>query len=108
MIAIIRTGGKQYGVKEKDRLKIEKIDGTVGDSVTFSEVLFVGDEAAARVGMPVIDGVSVLAKILEQGRSEKVTGIKHKPKKRYKVKFGHRQPYTLVEIEKISAGTIKK
>lgn len=103
MIAIIRTGGKQYVASEGRALKIEKIEGEIGSAVTFSEVLFVGDDASARVGKPLVEGVKVEAKILEQGRSAKVRGVKHKPKKRYKVTFGHRQPFTKVEIVKIAA-----
>ena len=101
MIAIIRTGGKQYKVQTGDRLKIEKIPGEEGDIVTFSEVLFSGDESSVSVGAPLLEKASVSATIVEQGRHEKVWGIKHKPKKRYKVKFGHRQPYTEVHITDI-------
>lgn len=103
MIAIIRTGGKQYGIREGEKLKIEKIAGEAGESVVFSEVLFAGDETSVKTGMPLIPKASVSAVILEQGRADKVWGIKHKPKKRYKVKYGHRQPYTEVEIQKIVA-----
>lgn len=101
MIAIIKTGGKQYGVEEGNQLRIEKILGEVGETVSFSEVLFVGDKNLTKTGTPFIPQASVSAKIVEQGRADKVWGIKHKPKKRYKVKFGHRQPFTKVEITKI-------
>ncbi len=103
MIAIIKTGGKQYGIQEGNRLKIEKLVGEVGDTLTFSEVLFVGDETSVKAGTPFLAKASVTAKILVQDKADKVWGIKHKPKKRYKVKFGHRQPYTEIEIVKISA-----
>lgn len=101
MLAIIKTGGKQYKIKEGDKLKIEKIEGQEGDTVVFSEVLFVGDEKDVKVGMPILEGVKVEGKILSQEKDKKVWGIKHKPKKRYKVKFGHRQQITVVEINKI-------
>ncbi|MDD5083349.1 MAG: 50S ribosomal protein L21 [Candidatus Moranbacteria bacterium] len=103
MLAIIKTGGKQYKVAEGDILKVEKLEGEVGETLTFSEVLFTGDDKAVAVGMPLLDGVTVESKILKQDRSKKVWGIKHKPKKREKTKFGHRQPYTEVEITKINA-----
>lgn len=103
MIAIIRTGGKQYGVQEGEKLTIEKIAGEAGETVVFSEVLLAGDDTSVKTGMPLVPTASVSAVIVEQGRADKVWGIKHKPKKRYKVKYGHRQPYTEVEIHKITA-----
>lgn len=102
MLAIIKTGGKQYKVAAGDKIKIEKIDGAEGDKVSFSEVLFLGSEKKAQVGTPFIKDAKVEATILKQGRAKKVTGIKHKAKKRYKVKFGHRQPFTEVEIVKVA------
>lgn len=101
MIAIIKTGGKQYRALEGERLRVEKLEGNIGDVVTFSEVLLAGDEQSVSIGTPLVSGASVSAKIVEQGRADKVWGIKHKPKKRYKVKFGHRQSYTEVEVAKI-------
>lgn len=103
MLAIIKTGGKQYKVAEGDILKIEKLEGEAGAALTFSEVLFTGNDEKVSVGMPLLDGVTVEATIVKQDRSKKVWGIKHKPKKREKTKFGHRQPYTEVEITKINA-----
>jgi large subunit ribosomal protein L21 len=102
MLAVIKTGGKQYQVQEGDKIKIEKLEGEAGAKITFSEVLFVGDENDAKVGTPLVSGAKVEATIVEQGRHKKVWGIKHKAKKRYKVKFGHRQTYTEVEITKIA------
>ena len=102
MLAIIKTGGKQYKVQEGDKVKIEKIEGEAGTALTFAEVLFVGDEKDVKIGTPLVAGVKVEAKIVEQGRHKKVWGIKHKPKKRYKVKFGHKQLFTEVEILKIA------
>ncbi|HPN55051.1 MAG TPA: 50S ribosomal protein L21 [Candidatus Moranbacteria bacterium] len=102
MLAIIKTGGKQYKVAEGDKIKIEKLEGEAGAKITFDEVLFVGDEKDVKVGTPFIKGSKIEAKIVRQGRHKKVWGIKHKPKKRYKVKFGHKQLFTEVEITKIA------
>ena len=102
MLAIIKTGGKQYKVAVGDKIKVEKLEGDAGAVLTFSEVLFVGDEKDVKIGAPFIEGAIVEGTIVEQGRSKKVWGIKHKPKKRYKVKFGHKQLYTEVEITKIA------
>jgi len=101
MLAVIKTGGKQYLVKKGDKIKIEKVEGKEGSAVKFSEVLFIGDEKTIKVGNPLVKGAVVEGKILKQGKGKKVWGIKHKPKKRYKVKFGHRQWLTEVEIIKI-------
>lgn len=101
MIAVIKTGGKQYLVKKGDKIKIETLVGEVGDKIEFSEVLFLGDEKEVKVGMPFLKDVKIEGKILKQGKAKKVTGVKHKAKKRYKVKFGHRQNFTEVEITKI-------
>ncbi|MFA6183682.1 MAG: 50S ribosomal protein L21 [Parcubacteria group bacterium] len=101
MLAIIKTGGKQYKIEEGDKIKIEKIDGQEGDKVEFSEVLFLGDEKSVKIGTPLLEGIKIEGKILSQGKGKKVWGIKHKAKKRYKVKFGHRQEVTEVEIVKV-------
>lgn len=102
MLAIIRTGGKQYKVSEGDKVKIEKLEAEI-DSVVKFEVLFVGDDKVAHVGTPVLEKAVVEGKVVDQDRHDKVKGVKHKPKKRYLVRFGHRQPYTEVQITKISA-----
>jgi large subunit ribosomal protein L21 len=101
MLAVIKTGGKQYLVKKGDKIKVEKLEGEAGSKIEFGEVLFLGDEKEMKVGTPFVSGAKVEAKILKQTKAKKVTGIKHKPKKRYKVKFGHRQEITEVEITKI-------
>jgi large subunit ribosomal protein L21 len=102
MLAIIKTGGKQYKVKVGDKVKIEKLEDAVGSVITFPEVLFVGDEKEIKVGTPFLTGAIVEGKILRTEQGDKVTGIKFKAKKRYKVKFGHRQIFTEVEITKIA------
>jgi len=102
MLAIIKTGGKQYKVAVGDKIKIEKIEGEDGTKITFDEVLLVGDEKDVKVGTPLVVGAKVEGTLGEQGRHKKVWGIKHKAKKRYKVKFGHKQMFTLVEITSIA------
>jgi large subunit ribosomal protein L21 len=101
MIAIIKTGGKQYKVKVGDKIKVEKVEGEKDEKITFNEVLFIGDENKVKIGTPFITGAKVEGKIIKTGKGAKVTGVKHKAKKRYKVKFGHRQIFTEVEIVKI-------
>ena len=98
MIAIIKTGGKQYVVKPGDKLKIEKLDKKEGSEIKFSEVLLVSDDKKSEIGMPVVKGAEVSAKVLSQGKNEKVVIFKYKAKKRYARKIGHRQPYTEIEI----------
>lgn len=101
MLAVIKTGGKQYLVKRGDKIKIEKLTGEEGDFVKFSEVLFSADAKNIKIGSPRVKDAVVEGKILKQGKAKKVWGIKHKAKKRYKVKFGHRQMMTEVEITKV-------
>ena len=101
MLAVIKTGGKQYKVKVGDKIKVEKLDGKEGDKITFEEVLLVENEKGIEVGMPFLKS-KVEGKILKTFKDKKVTGIKFKAKKRYKVKFGHRQTLTEVEITKIA------
>jgi len=101
MLAIIKTGGKQYKVAKGDKIKVEKLEGEEGSKVEFSEVLFLGDEKSVKVGTPLVSGAKVEGKILKTAKQKKVTGIKFKPKKRYSVKFGHRQTLTEVEITKV-------
>lgn len=103
MLAIIKTGGKQYKVSEGEKLRIEKIEGEAGAKVSFSEVLFTGDDKSVQVGTPFLKNAAVEATIVKQDKAKKVWGIKHKPKKRQNTKFGHRQPFTEVEIVKIVA-----
>ena len=109
MIAVIKTGGKQYKIEEKEILKIEKITGKVGDNIEFKEVLLVSDEEGkdVKVGTPILSGVEVSAEILEQGRAKKVSVIKYKPKIRYKRNVGHRQLFTKIQIESIKISVAK-
>lgn len=105
MIAVIKTGGKQYIVKEGQALKIEKLETEVGKTVSFDQVLLVSDEngAEAKVGTPTVVGAKVEAEVLEQGRADKISVIKYKPKVHYRRNYGHRQPFTEVKISKIVA-----
>lgn len=103
MFAIIETGGKQYKVQEGDVLYIEKLEVGEGDAVTFDRVLAVSKESGLVVGAPVVAGASVSAKVEKHGKGEKIIVFKYKAKKNYRVKQGHRQPYTKVVIDKIQA-----
>jgi len=103
MYAIIRTGGKQYQVEAGDTLRVEKLLGEVGDTVELSDVLLLVDGETVKIGQPVVDGAKVVAKIVEQGRHKKVIVFKKKRRQGYQVKKGHRQMYTALTIETISA-----
>lgn len=102
MLAIIKTGGKQYKVAVGDKIKVEKLEGEEGQKVIFDEVLMTGNEKEVKTGAPFLKGVKVEGKIIKTAKGKKVTGIKFKPKKRYRIKFGHRQTMTEVEITKIA------
>ncbi len=104
MIAVIATGGKQYKVSEGDVLRIEKLEVEEGENITFDQVLLVTDEKGAdvKVGTPIVTGAKVEAKVLEQGRAKKIHVRKFKAKTRYTRHVGHRQPFTEIEIAKIS------
>lgn len=103
-LAVIKTGGKQYTVKEGMLLTIEKLLLDVGADVSF-DALLVADEDGnnTQVGTPTVSGASVKATVVEQGRAKKVSVIKYKPKSRYRRNVGHRQPFTKIKIEKIAA-----
>lgn len=98
MKAIFVTGGKQYCVSEGDAIYVEKLDAEVGKEVTFDEVLM----ADTVFGNPTVKGASVVGIVEKQGRQKKITVFKYKPKKKYRKKQGHRQPYTKVTIKSIN------
>ena len=100
--AIIKTGGKQYKVAEGQKLKIEKLPVAESDSVVFDQVLMVADGDDLKIGAPNIEGATVTAKVVKNGRARKIIILKYRAKKRYKKKAGHRQNFTEVEITKIS------
>jgi ribosomal protein L21 len=103
MYAIIETGGKQYKVQEGDVIVVEKLDAAEGEQVTFDKVLAVSKEDGLVAGTPFVASASVSAKVKEQGKGRKLIVFKYKPKKNYRRKQGHRQPFTKVVIEKIQA-----
>ena len=96
-LAVIKTGGKQHLVKEGDKLKLSKIVANEGDGIEFDEVLLVFDKDT-KIGVPLIEGVKVSAKVLKQGRTKKIIVFHYHSKTRYKKKAGHRQHFTEVEI----------
>ena len=103
MLAVVQTGGKQYDVREGDKIEIEKLDNQVDDKVIFDKILLLDDGKEVQVGKPFLEGVKVEGKILEQKRAPKIIIIKQKPKKRYFKKQGHSQRLTVVEIVSIKA-----
>lgn len=102
MYAVIETGGKQYRVQEGDQLFIEKLDVESGEAVKFDKVLLVSNNGEVKIGKPYVDGANVEAKIEKHGKAKKIIVFKYKPKKDYRKKQGHRQPYTKIVIEKIN------
>ena len=102
MYAIIATGGKQYKVAEGDIIKVEKLGAEAGTTYTFDQVLAVSNEGL-KIGNPTVEGATVEASVLGDGKAKKVVVYKYKPKTGYHKKNGHRQQYTAVKIEKINA-----
>ena len=102
MYAIIKTGGKQYKVSEGDLVRVEKLAYEVGDTVDFDQVLLVSNDGELKVGSPLVEGAKVSATVEDQNKDKKIVVYKFKPKKQYRKKQGHRQPYTLVKINSIS------
>ena len=100
MFAIFVTGGKQYKVAEGDIIYVEKLGVAEGESVTFDKVLAVGGETL-KLGTPCVDGASVVATVVKNGKSKKIDVIKYKSKKNEKKKIGHRQDYSKIQIAKI-------
>ena len=98
MLAVIKTGGKQYLVSPGEKIKVEKLNKKEGAEVTFNEVLLMEKNKKIEIGDPQVKGVKVTGKVLKQDKSKKVIIFKYKAKKRYKVKKGHRQPFTEVQI----------
>jgi large subunit ribosomal protein L21 len=104
MYAVFKTGGKQYKVAQGDQLRVEKLVAAVGDTVTFDEVLLVGSGAgeSAKIGMPLVAGAKVQAKVVAQNRDKKIIVFKFRRRKNYRRKNGHRQPFTALEITGIT------
>jgi large subunit ribosomal protein L21 len=103
MYAIVKTGGKQYKVSQGDIMRFEKLDGDVGSTVTFDQVLMVADGDNVTVGQPRVENAVVSGQIVEQGKSKKIIVFKYKRRKRYRRKQGHRQYFTAVRIDAIDA-----
>ena len=103
MYAVVETGGKQYKVTEGDVIFVEKLDVEEGAEVTLDKVLMAGEGDAVKVGTPVVEGATVTAKVVKNGKSKKVVVFKMKRKKNYRRKKGHRQPITKVEITAVNA-----
>jgi large subunit ribosomal protein L21 len=101
MYAVIKTGGKQYRVAKGDKLRVEKLPGNVGDTVTFGEVLLIGGESL-KLGKPLVAGAKVEAKVVAQDRAKKIIVFKFRRRKNYRRKAGHRQPFTALEITNIT------
>lgn len=101
MYAIVETGGKQYRVSQGDVIRVEKLPVSEGETLVLDKVLLVSDNAGVKVGSPYVDGAKVTLKVQEQGRAKKVIVFKYKPKKNYRKKQGHRQPFTKVLVQSI-------
>ena len=102
MYAVFRTGGKQYRARQGERVRVERLEAAIGDAVAFDQVLLVGEGANVKVGAPLVSGGKVEAKVVSQGRDDKITIIKFRRRKHYKRVQGHRQHFTEVEITAIN------
>lgn len=102
MYAVIKTGGKQYRVSPGDFLKVERLDGEVGDSIAFDKVLMTSDGENVELGKPYLEDTVVNGKIARQGKDRKIVVFKYKRRKGYRKKTGHRQDFTLIKIEGIA------
>jgi large subunit ribosomal protein L21 len=98
MYAVIRTGGKQYRVSPGESVEVDKLEGGIGDEVTLSDVLLVADGDTVQIGQPTVAGASVAAKITGQHKGDKILVFRYRPKKRIRVRRGHRQQMTRLEI----------
>ena len=104
MLAVFKTGGKQYSVKAGQILKVEKLDGKKGDSISFKDVLAVSESSQNTIGSPLVEGAVVEAKILDQIRDKKIIVFKKRKRQNYRSTQGHRQYLTVLKIETISMG----
>ncbi len=107
MFAVIKTGGKQYTVAADDLLKIEKVSAEAGETVVFDEVLMVGSDADTTIGAPTVEGASVTAEVVEQGRDRKIIIFKKRRRQNSRRRNGHRQAFTTVKITDILTGGAK-
>ena len=102
MYAVIRSGGKQHRVEKGEHLKVEKLEGEVGSKITLDDVLLLGGDGSHKIGQPRVVNAAVTAKIVAQGRGEKVTTVKRRKRKGFHKMIGHRQSYTELEITDIT------
>ncbi|MEE3330682.1 MAG: 50S ribosomal protein L21 [Myxococcota bacterium] len=100
MYAVVRTGGKQYKVAPEQRIRVEKLEGNVGDTIELNEVLLAGGDSV-KIGTPLLEGAKVVGTITDQGRGDKIVVFKLKRRKNYRRKQGHRQAYTEIRVDKI-------
>jgi large subunit ribosomal protein L21 len=103
MYAVIKTGGKQYRVAAGEKIKVEQIPADVGSQITLDQVLMVGEGESVKIGTPMITGATVTASVLSHGRHDKIKVFKMRRRKHYQKHQGHRQNYTEIRIEAISA-----
>ena len=103
MYAIVATGGKQYRVREGEKLRVEKLSAEVGDTVELDKILMVGEGDDVKIGAPYLEGAKVTATVAANGRADKVKIVKFRRRKHYRREMGHRQSYTEIEITGISA-----
>ncbi|MDY0001231.1 MAG: 50S ribosomal protein L21 [Polyangia bacterium] len=103
MFAVVKTGGKQYRVSKGDTIKVEKLQGEIGDKIALSDVLMVAEGESVKVGRPLVEGAKVEAEIVDQGRHPKIIIFKMRRRKNYRRKAGHRQPFTALRIVDIGA-----
>lgn len=103
MYAVVETGGKQYKVQPGDVIFVEKMEASEGETVKLDRVLMVSKDDGIVIGNPVVEGASVTAKVIKNGKGPKIMVFKYKPKKNYRRRQGHRQPYTKLQIEAVEA-----
>ncbi len=108
MYAIVEIGGKQYKVTKDLKLYVPRLEAAIGDTVTFDRVLLTSGDGDVKVGAPLVDGASVSAKVLDHVKGDKIIVFKKKRRKGYKVKNGHRQPYTRISIDSLGAAKKKR
>jgi large subunit ribosomal protein L21 len=101
MYAIVETGGKQYKVEPKSTIKVEKLEAKIGDEVILTNVLMVEKMGEIKVGSPFVKNARIKALVTDQDKHKKVINFKYKPKKRVRIKNGHRQPYTQLKVNEI-------
>jgi large subunit ribosomal protein L21 len=101
MYAVLKTGGKQYTVRENEIIQVEKLDVPAGEEIVLSDVLFVSGDKGAQIGTPVVEGAKITGKVVRHGLADKIIGFTYKSKKNEHRRFGHRQPFTQVLVQKI-------